>query len=116
MHASVRYGLDASVRPVSIGVHDKRELALARRRGARIVFISPVFATASHPGSRPLGVAGFAALAARFPGLCIALGGMNAGRFRSLRRHGAHGWGAIDALGKKSKLGSWPGAGPLIRT
>lgn len=86
-----------------MGVHNAREVALAQHSGARIAFVSPVLTTRSHPGSRVLGAAGFAALAAQFSGCCVALGGMDAARFRTLRHHGAHGWGAIDALSMKSE-------------
>lgn len=79
----------------SASAHGLRELKAAERRGVDLVFLSPVFGTRSHPGARPLGPARFAriARAARVP--VIALGGMNARRFRALS--GAWGWGAIDA-------------------
>lgn len=78
-------------------VHDLRELRAAERAGAELVFISPVFATRSHPGRKPLGRLGFAMLArqARVP--VIALGGMNARRASSLAGLGIYGWAAIDA-------------------
>ena len=79
----------------SASVHNLRELRAAERAGANLVFLSPVFATRSHPGAKPLGRRRFALLAhqARVP--VIALGGMNAERFRALG--GAYGWAAIDA-------------------
>lgn len=100
-HGSAWRGIRAGELPVSIGVHNPREAALARRLGARLIFISPVFATRSHVDTAALRAAGFARLSAGFHGACIALGGMDAARFRLLRRHGAHGWGAIDSLGAK---------------
>ncbi len=97
-HGSARRAIRRDQPPVSLAVHNGRELDLAKRLGARLIFISPVFATRSHAGTKPIGRAGFARLAGGFGGSCIALGGMNAERFRALRIHGAHGWAAIDAL------------------
>jgi thiamine-phosphate pyrophosphorylase len=78
--------------------HDACELVAARRAGVALVFLSPVFPTASHPGARSLGRLRFGLLA-RGAGVCLAaLGGMTARRFRTLRPLGATGWGAIDAL------------------
>jgi thiamine-phosphate pyrophosphorylase len=68
------------------------------RAGADAVFVSPVFATASHPGAPTLGPMRFGLLAKRLPLPVIALGGMDARRFRRLKPLGAHGWAAIDAL------------------
>lgn len=81
----------------SASVHDLRELRKAVRGGADLVFLSPVFATRSHPGGRTLGPVRAALLARRSSVPVIALGGMNEGRARMLRRSGFHGWAAIDA-------------------
>ncbi len=75
-------------------VHNMREIRAAERSGADAVFLSPVFATRSHPGAEPLGPLCFRALARRTELPVIALGGMNADRARKL---GAYGWAAIDA-------------------
>jgi thiamine-phosphate pyrophosphorylase len=75
-------------------VHNQRELVATRRIAVDLVFISPVFATRSHPGARTLGIRGFEALARAYPGVAIALGGMNARRARKLRH--ADGWAGID--------------------
>jgi thiamine-phosphate pyrophosphorylase len=75
--------------------HDARELARAR---SHAVLVSPVFETRSHPGGRTLGALRFAALARRSGVPVIALGGMDARRFRRLARLGAYGWAGIDAL------------------
>jgi thiamine-phosphate pyrophosphorylase len=80
--------------------HSRAEAIAAERRGADLVFLSPVFTTQSHPGAEVLGV-GMAERVAqdlRLP--AIALGGMNAARFRGLR--GFYGWAAIDAWGGDS--------------
>ena len=77
--------------------HDRREAVAAWRAGARVVFVSPVFATRSHPGARPLGPLRAAAVARGLPVAAIALGGMDARRFRRLRALGFAGFAAIDA-------------------
>jgi thiamine-phosphate pyrophosphorylase len=83
---------------VTASVHHRAELARARRTGAWIMFCSPVFATASHPGARVLGVYGFLALA-RAMGRAkpIALGGIDGQTVRILAKHCA-GAAAIDAF------------------
>lgn len=80
--------------------HGARELASARRLGADLVLLSPVFPTRSHPGAASLGPIRFGLLARRYAGATpvIALGGMGEDRFARLRGSGAAGWAAIDAL------------------
>jgi thiamine-phosphate pyrophosphorylase len=84
--------------------HGVAGLVAARRAGADLAFVGPVFATASHPGARPLGRVRLglmlrAARAERSGGpLVAALGGVDARRSRSLRALGVAAWGAIDAL------------------
>ena len=75
--------------------HDLAEIRAAERAGAALVFLSPVFPTRSHPDATVLGPEGFAALASQTALPVIALGGMNAGRARTLS--GAYGWAGIDA-------------------
>lgn len=81
----------------SRSVHDIRELRAAARSGATFVFVSPVFATNSHPTAQGLGIAGLRRLTrlARCP--VIALGGVNAINSASLIDVGVHGWAGIDA-------------------
>ncbi|MBX3560807.1 MAG: thiamine phosphate synthase [Sphingomonas sp.] len=81
----------------SAPVHDLDEIGAAERDGADLLFLSPLFATRSHPGARPLGLKDFAALvrATRLP--VIALGGMDASRARDTAAAGAYGWAGIDA-------------------
>jgi len=81
--------------------HDAREVIAAIRSRADAVFISPIFATRSHPDARVLGRARFGELArlARKRDRAvqvIALGGVDNDRFRPLRALGADGWAAID--------------------
>lgn len=77
--------------------HTRSEARAAQRDGARLLLLSPAYATRSHPGIRPTGPAALARLArdTRLP--MIALGGMNRRRYRRLRLLGFTGWAAIDA-------------------
>lgn len=79
-------------------VHSIRERVAAERGGARLIFVSPVFATASHLGARPLGRVRFGLLirTSRVP--IIALGGMSHKKARSLAEFGIYGWAAISSL------------------
>ena len=79
----------------SAPVHDLAEIRAAERAGAGLLFLSPVFATRSHPATRPLGPARFNLLARQTRLPVIALGGMSAIRARQLRE--AYGWAGIDA-------------------
>lgn len=83
----------------SAAVHNRRELAAAGRCKVDFVLISPVFATNSHPEVRPLGLAGFMALARQAGDTrVIALGGMTARKAATLDKRIVHGWAAIDAF------------------
>ncbi|MBC2664370.1 thiamine phosphate synthase [Novosphingobium flavum] len=77
--------------------HSLREVAGARRADG--VLLSPVFATRSHPGARPLGPLRFLVIARQAPLPVIALGGMTA---RGSRRLPGFAWAAIDGLSHKS--------------
>lgn len=79
-------------------VHDRAELVAARRLGADLIFVSPVFVTRSHPGAAGLGPVRTGVLLRGATVRAVALGGMNAARFRRLRGLGLHGWAAIDAF------------------
>jgi thiamine-phosphate pyrophosphorylase len=81
----------------SAPVHDLREIRAAERAGARLLFLSPVFATRSHPNAFPLGPLRFARLVRQTRLPVIALGGMTAARARRLGASGLYGWAAIDA-------------------
>lgn len=91
----------AGLRLVTAAVHDPGAVALAARSGIDAVLISPVFATASHPGVVGLGVLRFAGLAtaARRQGVVVyALGGMTAAGMHRLRHTAAIGFAAIAGL------------------
>ena len=83
--------------PFSQSVHSLGEAETARVAGAAIIFVSPIFRTRSHPGTKSLGrpLAARIAQAAGMP--AIALGGMDALRFARLQRDGFYGWAGIDA-------------------
>lgn len=82
-------------RLISVAVHDEAEAA--RGKGADLALISPVFEPRSKPlGSHaPLGLSGFARLAAAFDGAHFALGGLTAETARHLSCDGA---ATIDAV------------------
>ncbi|MBX9898612.1 MAG: thiamine phosphate synthase [Qipengyuania sp.] len=75
--------------------HDGEGLAAAGRAGVHGVFLSPVFATRSHPEAEALGIHGFHVLAQQSPVPVIALGGMTKARAAELAWPR---WGAIDGL------------------
>lgn len=111
--ASLRAGLHlrggaGRVRPHaglrSASAHDEAQIRHARRADVALVFISPVHPTASHPGARGLGAAGWRRLAARLnpargkaPIKPFALGGMSGRQALNLGPACA-GVGAIDAF------------------
>ena len=82
----------------SAPVHDLAEIRAAERAGANLLFLSPVFATRTHPEAVPLGPRRFSRLAHRTHLPVIALGGMSAERAQKMRALGAYGWAGIDAF------------------
>lgn len=79
--------------------HSIPDLRRARRAGACVAFLSPIFPTASHPGARTLGPLRWTRMArdARLP--VAALGGVQASRLRRLPPAVCRAIGAIGALG-----------------
>ncbi|NJC35027.1 thiamine-phosphate pyrophosphorylase [Sphingomonas jejuensis] len=75
-------------------VHDRRQLIRAQRMGVDAVFLSPVFATRSHPGARPLGRSRFGLVAEGATIPVVALGGVR----RDPHLPGSWGYAAIDGL------------------
>jgi thiamine-phosphate pyrophosphorylase len=92
----------------SASAHNPAELKAAARRGAHLVFVSPVFPTRSHPGARTLGRVRFGLLARRARIPVIALGGMDSHHWRQLKPLGAYGWAGIDAWGPDQKRKAVP--------
>ncbi len=85
-------------RLLSASAHDAAELRRARAAGARLVFLAPVFPTASHPGEHPLGARRAARIAGTAPPTrLLALGGIDGRTARALSPRFA-GAGAITAL------------------
>jgi thiamine-phosphate pyrophosphorylase len=87
----------------SAPVHNVREIAGMKAASPDLVFLSPIFATNSHPGARPLGPLAFNRLATLVSsGRIIALGGMNRRNAHMLSPRLVHGWAAIDAFKKRT--------------
>lgn len=78
--------------------HDGAELARAVAIGADCALLSPVQATASHPGVVPLGWPAFQALTDPCPLPIYALGGLGVLDLETAWRHGAQGIAAIRGL------------------
>ncbi len=92
------HGRQRSKRFQTAPVHSLREAIAAQRAGADALFVSPIFATRSHEGERPLGRVRLGLLTRSLKTPIIALGGMTRSRARSLKTLGIYGWAAIDAL------------------
>ena len=85
-------------RLITSSAHGPADLRRAARAGAAVAFLSPVFATASHPGARSLGLSRWVRLA-RSAGLSVAaLGGVDGRRVRGLPVRVCAAIGAIGAL------------------
>lgn len=88
-------------RALTAAAHDEAAIAQAARAGVDAVLISPVFPTASHPGSAGLGVVRFAMLAqkAQRQGLGVyALGGIDGTSERRLCHISKNGTAAIQGM------------------
>lgn len=80
-------------------VHNLAEAEAAGTEGADYLVVGPVFATASHPGRTPIGLAGLEQIVSAAGELpVIAIGGIAAERVREVRGSGAYGVAAIRAL------------------
>jgi thiamine-phosphate pyrophosphorylase len=95
---------------VTAAAHGEAALVRAARAGADACLLSPVFATASHPGARALGPVRFARLVRGAPLPVYALGGVDV---RSARRLAAGGACGIAAVGALAARFSGPGAGAI---
>lgn len=83
--------------PFSLSVHDDAQAREAARRSPAFVFVSPLYATRSHPDAEPLGEAKAAQLATLAGCPAYALGGVTQSRGEELIARGWAGWAAIDA-------------------
>ncbi len=77
--------------------HTRAEALAGQRAKADALFVSPVYATRSHAEAAGLGPARAMRIARGVGVPVIALGGMDALRWRRIQRFGFHGWAAIDA-------------------
>jgi thiamine-phosphate pyrophosphorylase len=62
---------------LTVAAHDRSGLRRAARLGAEAALLSPLFATLSHPGAKPLGPLAFRRLARQAALPVIALGGID---------------------------------------
>ena len=83
--------------PFSRSAHTFDEAQAAWRSGAQLIFLSPIFATRSHPEREPMPREVAKGIIAASPVPIIALGGMSRARFNELRQMGFYGWAGIDA-------------------
>ncbi|MCR4378850.1 MAG: thiamine phosphate synthase [Rhodospirillales bacterium] len=81
---------------ITAAAHDAMSLKRAHHAGAHLVMLSPVFATASHPGAKSLGIRRFATLARLSDVPVVALGGITSANLRRLRLTSSWGFAAID--------------------
>ena len=91
---------------ITAAAHSRAAVARAARFGFDAVFLSPVFATQSHPGETGLGTAGFARIARGAPLAVYALGGITAANADALTGSGAAGLAAIGAFYERIKYRS----------
>ena len=83
---------------VTSSAHGLPDLRRARRAGAMLAFLSPIFPTASHPGAPALGPVRWTRLARAAPLPVAALGGVEPVRLRRLPPQTCRAVGAIGAL------------------
>ncbi|MDP7641602.1 MAG: thiamine phosphate synthase, partial [Alphaproteobacteria bacterium] len=83
---------------ITVAAHSRQALRHAAMCGADAALLSPVFATASHPGMHALGPDRFNMLAARAALPVYALGGVTHGNAARLLSGRAAGIAAIDAF------------------
>lgn len=79
--------------------HGVADLVAAARAGAKLVFLSPVFATASHPGEPGLGAPRWCHAAREARIAVAALGGVSGANVRRVGMRSCAAVGAIGALG-----------------
>jgi thiamine-phosphate pyrophosphorylase len=80
-------------------VHDLAEAEAASAEGADYLVVGPVYATATHPNGKPLGLGKLSKIVKAAGDLpVIAIGGITADRVRAVRDSGAYGIAAIRAF------------------
>src|SRR4029077_12584101 len=83
---------------ITSSAHSLADLRRARRAGAAMAFLSPVFPTPSHPNARVLGPVRWVGLAIAAGLPVAALGGVDGACLRRLPRRICRAVGAIGAL------------------
>lgn len=84
--------------PVTSSAHSIADVHRAAHAGAALVFLSPAFPTASHPGAPALGPVRWSGLARRSRIPVAALGGVDGAKVRRLCRQRCYAVGAIGAF------------------
>ena len=95
----------ASSKWLAASCHDAAQLAQAARIGCDFAVLSPVAATASHPGQEALGWRRFGDLADGATMPVYALGGMGESDVATARQHGARGVAVVRALWQGGRAG-----------
>ncbi len=88
---------ESGLLPFSLAVHDEAQALDAARRRPALVFVSPVYASRSHPGAPALGEERATALANLSGAPAYALGGVDAVSGERLVGEIWAGWAGIDA-------------------
>lgn len=97
--AAIRRWLGAAQITLSTSCHNREELEQSHAGGADFALLSPLFATASHPETAPLGIARFRQLAARSPLPVVALGGITTANRMQVAGYPIAAMRAIDEAG-----------------
>lgn len=84
--------------PVAASCHDLQQLQAAQALGCDFAVLGPVQATASHPGTAPLGWEAFEQMREQVSLPIYAIGGLTLADLDNARRHGAQGIAAIRGL------------------
>lgn len=84
---------------VTAACHSRRAMVAAEKAGVHAVLVSPVFATKSHPGAKPLGHLGLARLVQSTALPVYALGGINHHTVKRLQPSGAVGIATVSGFG-----------------
>lgn len=83
---------------ITFAAHDKALLTAGKLCGAHAAFVSPIFATASHPEAQPIGITQLAAMTHTADLPIIALGGIDHRNVTLLKGSGVAGIAAITGL------------------
>jgi thiamine-phosphate pyrophosphorylase len=83
--------------PFSLAVHDAEQARVAAQRQPALVFVSPLYATRSHPGAATLGEQAAMKLAELAGCPAVALGGVDREAGERLIEQGWAAWAGIDS-------------------